>query len=128
MPFYKNLVKVPIFVIVFGTIIFAQSGFKNLQVLDKNISKDDLKATMNSFADYLDVKCSFCHIIDEYEKDEMKHKRVAREMIKLTQMIRNDGKKYFSKDHKDEDFTCYTCHNGNAEIKPYNPDDDDDWP
>ncbi len=123
----KYLFKSSIFLIAVGTVLLSQSEFKNLQVLNKNISKDDLKATMNNFADYLDVKCSFCHILDEYHKDDKEHKQVARKMIQLTRMVRKDGKKYFSKDYKTEEFTCFTCHNGSAEIKPYNPDDED-WP
>ncbi len=123
----KYLFKLSIFFIAIGTVLLSQPEFKNLQVLNKNISKDDLKATMNNFADYLDVKCSFCHILDEYHKDDKEHKQVARKMIQLTRMVRKDGKKYFSKDYKTEEFTCFTCHNGSAEIKPYNPDDED-WP
>jgi len=47
-------------------------------------------------------------------------------MIQLTQMIRKNGAQYFSKEYKADQFTCYTCHNGSAEITPYNPDED--WP
>ena len=40
---------------------------KNLQVLDKNISKDDLKKMMEGFAAQLGVKCAFCHVGEQYE-------------------------------------------------------------
>ena len=121
-----TILKCNVFLLFLLSLTWGQSGFKNLQVLDKNISKDDLKATMNSFSDYLDVKCSFCHILDEYHKDDKEHKRITRNMIQLTQMIRKNGAQYFSKEYKTDEITCYTCHNGSAEIKPYNPDDD--WP
>ena len=38
---------------------------KNLLVLDKNISKDELKKTMEGFAAQLGVKCVFCHTGEE---------------------------------------------------------------
>ena len=58
--------------------------FKNLRVLNKNISQKELKATMEGFTDQLGVKCTHCHILDEYEKDDFKHKRDARRMILLS--------------------------------------------
>jgi hypothetical protein len=64
--------------------------------------------------------------LDEYHKDDKEHKRITRDMIQLTQMIRKNGAQYFSKEYKADQFTCYTCHNGSAEITPYNPDED--WP
>jgi len=102
------------------------SEFKNLRVLDKNITKDALKARMNSFTDYLGVKCTYCHILDEYEKDEKKHKLIAREMIKLVEYMKKNTIKFFPKEFNKEEISCWTCHKGSAEIKPYDPDKD--WP
>jgi len=103
-------------------------SFRNLQVLDKNITKDELKATMNGFADQLDVKCTYCHIPDEYWKDDKEHKRAAREMIKLVRYLRENRDLYFPKDAEDELISCWTCHRGDGgEIEKFVPPADDDW-
>lgn len=95
--------------------------FKNLQVLDKNISGKDLKATMEGFTEQLGVKCTFCHILDEYEKDEMGHKRDARKMIQLVQYMRANLAKYFKNDVKPPQISCWTCHRGKSEIDTFVP-------
>jgi|TARA_Y100000310_G_scaffold253669_1_gene260598 hypothetical protein len=100
--------------------------FRNLQVLDKDISKDKLKATMNSFTDHLDVKCTFCHILDEYYKDEKKNKLIGRKMIKLVRHLKEKTELFFPEEFKADEITCWTCHQGQAEIKPFAPDED--WP
>ena len=41
---------------------------------DKNISKDDLKKMMEGFAAQLGVKRQFCHVDEQYEKDDKKQK------------------------------------------------------
>ena len=102
-------------------------GFRNLQVLDKNITKDELKATMNGFAEQLDVKCTYCHIPDEYWKDDKEHKLAAREMIKLVRYLRENRDLYFPEEAKDELLTCWTCHRGSGEIEPFVPPADEDW-
>src|SRR5262249_36704395 len=52
--------------IIFGVAAYnppgkQQPGFKNLQVLPKDISHDSLDAIMDGFKAALGVKCSFCH-------------------------------------------------------------------
>lgn len=101
--------------------------FVNLQVLDPDISKEDLKATMKGFTAELGVKCTFCHTLDEYDKDDNDHKLVAREMIRLVAKLRQDLDTYFPKEAKPEQISCWTCHRGEAEIPEYEPVEDDDW-
>lgn len=98
--------------------------YKNLQILPKNITKEQMDSVMHHFNDALNVRCNFCHIrIDstrkwDYASDENKHKKIAREMMTLTNEI-ND--KYF--DYTGEKrtittqlmVTCFTCHNGKKE-------------
>jgi cytochrome c1 len=97
---------------------------KNLKVLPKNISHDDLMIEMRSYNKALGVKCDFCHarLADNPQKldfvsDEKEEKETARQMLKMTFRI---NKKYF-KSGKDEKgmqvmtVTCYTCHNGQRE-------------
>ena len=102
-------------------------SFQNLQVLPKDISKDELKGLMNSFTEQLDVKCSFCHVIDEYDKDENKHKLIARDMIRLVGTLRQGIGDYFPDDTEPDKVGCWTCHRGSAEIESFVPPEDDEW-
>ena len=99
--------------------------YKNLKILPKNITKEQLDSVMHHFTASLSVKCNFCHVRNEEAKtwdfasDDNKHKLVAREMMKMTDKI-ND--KYFdvtgSKKNKLDAqlmVTCYTCHHGNTD-------------
>lgn len=98
-----------------------EGPFKNLQVLDKNISKDQLKKTMDGFTDQLGVKCTHCHILDQYEKDDREHKREARKMLQLVQFMRANKAKYFKEDVRDDQIACATCHRGKAEPEEFVP-------
>ena len=97
------------------------SLYKNLKVLPKNITKEQMDSVMHHFTASLNVKCNFCHVKREGEahpdfaSDDNKHKLVAREMMKMTDKI-ND--KYFNisggKKNLDAKLmvTCFTCHHG----------------
>jgi hypothetical protein len=98
--------------------------FKNLKVLPKNISKDDLDKVMDGFKLGLGVKCGFCHspMKDnpkkmDFASDEKQEKATARNMMRMTAKI---NKKYFH-DMKDKEgkaitaVSCITCHNGKSE-------------
>jgi len=97
-------------------------GFKNLKVLRKDISHDDLDKLMDSFSAALGVKCDFCHAPSkedaaklEFASDEKGEKLIARKMIKMTNKI---NKKFFHGKSKlgDTDalleVSCITCHHG----------------
>lgn len=102
--------------------------FQNLQVLDPEISKDDLKNVMEKFTAALGVKCSFCHTIDEYHLDDNKHKPMARDMIKLVIHMRSNAEMYFPEETEMDKVGCAMCHQGEAEIEEWSPEDDEDWP
>ncbi|MBA2329985.1 MAG: c-type cytochrome [Flavisolibacter sp.] len=96
--------------------------YKNLKVLPRNISKEDLDTVMKHFTVALGVKCNFCHIRNEentgfdFASDNNNHKKIARDMMIMTKRI---NRKYFNvKDEKnlniDLEVTCYTCHSGKA--------------
>lgn len=96
---------------------------KNLKVLPKKISHDDLRAVMKSWNNALGVKCNFCHVPRkddpkklDYVSDEKPEKDMARSMYKMTMRI---NKKYFGEEeHESKDgkavleVTCNTCHRG----------------
>jgi len=99
-----------------------EPGFKNLKVLPKNISHENLEKIMHGFNFALGVHCDFCHAHSkdpnerhpDFASDEKKEKNRAREMMKMTLTI---NKKFFEdKNAAIGDSTlsvsCYTCHHG----------------
>ena len=101
--------------------------FQNLQLLPADITKAELKGIMNGFTEQLGVKCTFCHTLDEYHLDDNKHKVIARDMIRLVENLRENVGTYFPKDTEPGKIACWTCHRGEAEIEPFEPDEGDDW-
>ncbi|MBD3748462.1 MAG: c-type cytochrome [Sphingobacteriales bacterium] len=92
---------------------------KNLKVLPKDISHDDLEKVMHGFNDALGVKCNHCHASDKnnpkklnFASDEKEYKNAARYMMKMTAKI---NAKYFKEHEGDDDMPaiqCMTCHRG----------------
>jgi Photosynthetic reaction centre cytochrome C subunit len=100
-----------------------EPAHKNLKVLPKNISKEDLDKVMDGFKAALGVKCNFCHAAFkdstlhklDFASDEKPEKNIARHMMRMSAKI---NKKFFSfnKDDKGDPVqtvTCVTCHRGN---------------
>jgi hypothetical protein len=64
---------------------------RNLKVLPKDISHDDLDKTMDAFKDALGVKCNFCHAPSadssnhhlDFASDAKPEKNIARHMYKI---------------------------------------------
>ena len=89
----------------------ARADFKNLQVLPKNMSKDDLKAYMKAQSKALGVECDYCHDVPDMASDKNEKKLVARKMIQMT----NDINEKWLKGMKEADKNkvgCGTCHQG----------------
>lgn len=96
---------------------------KNLKVLPKDISKEELDKVMDDFKLALGVRCSHCHapMKDnprklDFASDEKPEKETAREMMRMTAKI---NKKYFHEAMKEGNtiakIACITCHNGKTE-------------
>jgi len=93
---------------------------KNLKILPKDISHEELMKVMNNFKVSLGVKCGFCHAKNpadsahlEFASDTKPEKKMARYMMHMTTKI---NKKYF-RDLQAENGTsiqvgCITCHHG----------------
>ena len=94
---------------------------KNLQVLDKNISKEDLKRTMESFSAQLGVKCVFCHMDEQYEKDDRKQKQDARKMIRLVMEMKTRRTDFFKSTVKESAIQCAMCHRGKPQPEAFIP-------
>jgi hypothetical protein len=100
-----------------------EEGPKNLKVLPKHITHEELGKIMDSWKEALGVKCSFCHAPSadssshhlDFASDAKPEKNMARYMYKMTGKI---NKKFF-KMNKDDNgkivstITCVTCHRGN---------------
>ena len=117
------VISLMIVAIAIGSASFKdEPKFKNLKVLDKNITKDELEVVMKGFKTALGVKCSFCHAASkmdstklDFASDEKEEKITARGMLRMTARI---NRKYF-KDEKEPRITCFTCHHGDKEpMKP----------
>jgi hypothetical protein len=92
---------------------------KNLKVLPKDITHDELIELMKGFNQSLGVKCVFCHVNIgdkwDFASDEKKEKSIARKMFKMAHAI---NKKYFGVTSKlYGTVTCMTCHQGGTEPK-----------
>ena len=124
-------ISVSLLVITLVLLGFAASAppddppYKNLKILAKNISHDDLKKIMDGYKEALGVKCNFCHAASkdtsvhhpDFASDEKPEKNIARKMMKMTAKI---NKKYFSFTTAEEgennpSVTCITCHRGNQQ-------------
>ena len=98
--------------------------YKNLKILPKDITEEQMDSVMHHFSASLGVRCNFCHMRNEttgqwdMASDENKHKLAAREMMKMTNAL-ND--KYFPIGGKAKELStqlmvsCYTCHHGATE-------------
>src|SRR5262245_33482118 len=86
-------------------------GLKNLQVLPKTLTKDDIKPIMRAQSKALGVECDYCHDVPDMASDKLETKKIARQMIKMTMEI-NDKWLKGMKDAEKNKVTCGTCHQG----------------
>jgi len=96
---------------------------KNLQILPKDISAQELDSFMQSYTKALGVNCAFCHVPVkdypdslDYASDAEPMKENARKMMRMTIDL---NKTYFHfdttvKPHHLRVVTCNTCHRGEA--------------
>jgi hypothetical protein len=104
--------------LVAGALFFTRSGemqtkqvetagqrFKNIKVLN-DMPADQMGKVMNLMSASLGVNCNFCHVENDFAKDDKEEKQTARQMITMTFAL---NKNYF--DGRTE-VSCNTCHNG----------------
>lgn len=80
-----------------------EQKYKNIQML-KGLPSERLMKIMFAFKESLGVDCTFCHIKDQFEKDDKPEKQTARKMIAL---VRDANAKIGA-----ARVSCYTCHRG----------------
>jgi hypothetical protein len=89
----------------------AEQVFKNIQVL-KGQQAGRIPNIMGTFTRALGVRCDFCHVPGEWEKDDKDMKRAARDMIHMTLDINSDLKKIQTIAADNPSVGCSTCHRG----------------
>ena len=99
----------------------AAPAFKNLQVLSKDITRDQLMQNMKFFAQSLGVRCVHCHVGEDgqplstfdFASDAKSEKRIARKMLVMVHRINEQD--FGVKEFKNVKVTCYTCHRGSVD-------------
>jgi hypothetical protein len=86
----------------------AGQKFKNIKVLT-DMPADQLGQVMNIVSASLGVKCSYCHVGEDYDKDDKRNKQTARKMMAMTLDI---NKNSFNNRPQ---VSCNTCHNGHEQ-------------
>jgi hypothetical protein len=109
--------------------VAANPEFKNLQVLPKDLTRDQLMTIMRSFTQGLGVKCNECHVVTatkpreqlDFASDAKKDKLAARVMIQTTMELNTrwiprvkaaEGK---ASEPGEMEVFCWTCHRGKKE-------------
>jgi hypothetical protein len=129
--------RIPVFALASSVLLFgmsvavAQSGqpspapaiqpapFKNLKVLPRDIARPELLSRMKFFSQSLGVRCTYCHVGTEgqplstfdFASDAKQHKKIAREMMRLTQHINAEHLPAIA-GLPNAKVTCFTCHRG----------------
>jgi hypothetical protein len=97
--------------------------FTNLQVLPKDITRQQLVPIMRSFALNLGVRCEHCHLGEgndlsqfDFASDMRPAKATARKMLGLTRSINDTLAQALGAPApgSGDRVTCYTCHRGAA--------------
>jgi hypothetical protein len=90
----------------------AMADWKNLQVLPKTLTKDELRGLMKAQAKALGVECDYCHEVPDMASDKNEKKVVARKMMQMQKEINDKWIKGVIKDADKHPVTCGTCHQG----------------
>ena len=98
-------------------------SFTNLQLLDKDIAKEQIVGIMRDWAGGLGVRCSHCHMTPDnlvgadFASDDKAAKRTARRMLEMARALNREMLKdlpVVTEDGRDRHqiVSCYTCHRG----------------
>jgi len=100
-----TLILISVFAILTSQAQTAEQRFKNIQIF-KNLPATQLDPTMAFISGSLGVRCSYCHVPNQFDKDDKPTKLAARRMI---QMVFDINKGSFNGQGA---VSCYTCHRG----------------
>ena len=96
---------------------------KNLKLLPKDISPQELLKVMKGFSASMGVRCVYCHVAGpdpsdmssyNFESDRKENKEATRAMMKYTDAVNQSFPKEVGDAPKPGEsyVTCYTCHQG----------------
>src|SRR4051794_40099005 len=71
----------------------ADSVFKNVKILNAVSAKTLVSIMAGGYARALGVKCSYCHVEEDFSSDEKRPKKAAREMAAMHRMINQELRK-----------------------------------
>ena len=99
---------------------FAVPPYKNLKVLPRSITRENLLDTMKLFSQSLGVRCTHCHVGEEgqplstfdFASDAKPKKQVARKMLAMVHRINRQD--FGVTDFAKVKVTCFTCHRGST--------------
>ena len=96
--------------------------FTNLQVLPKDIAKEQLVDTMRLFSRSLGVHCDHCHEVSmekqDWASDKKDAKNAARNMMKMVHEINTEfmpKTEALPGEKSGDKVNCWTCHRGEKE-------------
>jgi hypothetical protein len=90
----------------------AEQVYKNIQVM-KGVPAPRLMSVMTLFTKWLGVECNYCHVPNEFEKDDKPAKNTARKMLNMVHQI-NDAN--FPSNRV---VSCWMCHRGNSKPEAF---------
>jgi hypothetical protein len=101
----------------------APSQFKNVQVLDRTASREELIKVMRGFTRGLGVRCDYCHVQTatepkpefDFASDAKQEKLIARKMIQMTAQINGSWLPQVAEGGETPRISCWTCHRGKTE-------------
>jgi hypothetical protein len=85
--------------------------FKNIQMF-KIMPAKRLLLVMGAYSRALGVDCTYCHTVDQWDKDDKPTKQTARDMMKMVISINTDQLKNMKNIRADASVSCSTCHRG----------------
>jgi hypothetical protein len=95
-------------------------GLKNLQVLPKTLTKDEIKPIMKAQAKALGVECDYCHDVPDMASDKLPNKQAARQMMRMVMEINSKWLKGMKEAEKNK-VGCGTCHQGKEQPPAFVP-------
>ena len=90
----------------------AEQVFKNIQVLKGVPAGRLLNIMERGYTRSLGVRCDFCHVPGEWEKDDKEMKQAARDMVRMNTLINAELKKIKAIEADNPAVNCSTCHRG----------------
>ena len=90
----------------------AEQVYKNIQVM-KGVPAPRLMSVMTLFTKWLGVQCNYCHVPNEFEKDDKPAKTTARKMLNMVHQINE------ANFPDNRIVSCWMCHRGNAKPEAF---------